>query len=351
MRGSGTVLALAGLSFLAGLALGAEPATTGGTEPGAKAGLPVVMVTDEAGLGDQGFNDVAWEGILRAERELGIHKDIVQSRSQSEYVGNLNYAAGRARVVVSVGFLIADAVARVAPAHPDTCFVHIEGDIPGPNVLCFDFKGEQAGFLAGCVAALFTKSGQVGVVAGREIPPVKAYLNGFAAGVATVKATFGKEVTSQVLYAGTFNDPVKGKSLGEALLARGCDVIFKAAGNTGVGVLELARERPDLFIVAEDLDIDARLPGRILASTRKCIDVAVFTALKEIAEGRFQPGHRVLGMKEGGIGLSEMKFTRQLFSEEQLSFLDRVKQALREGRLAVPASGEELQAFKAPVLR
>jgi hypothetical protein len=118
-----------------------------------------------------------------------------------------------------------------------------------------------------------------------------------------------------------------------------------------VGVLELARERPDLHIVAEDLDIDARLPGRILASTRKCIDVAVFTALKEIAEGRFQPGHRVLGMKEGGIGLSEMKFTRQLFTEEQLSFLERAKQALRDGRLSVPASDEELQAFRAPVLR
>jgi basic membrane protein A len=176
------------------------------------AALSVVVVTDEAGLGDQGFNDVAWEGILRAERELGIHKDMVQSRSQSEYVGNLNYAAGKAEVVVSVGFLIADAVGRVAPAHPDTYFVHIEGDIPGPNVLCFDFHGEQAGFLAGCVAALFTKSGQVGVVAGREIPPVKAYLAGFAAGIATVRATFGKEVASRILYAGTFNDPVKGNS-------------------------------------------------------------------------------------------------------------------------------------------
>jgi basic membrane protein A len=169
--------------------------------------------------------------------------------------------------------------------------------------------------------------------------------------VATVKATFGKEVASHILYAGTFNDPVKGKSLGEALVAKNCDVIFKAAGSTGVGVLELVRERPDLYVVAEDLDIDARLPGRILASTRKRIDVAVFSALKEIAEGRFQPGHRVLGMKEGGIGLSEMKFTKQLFTEAQLSFLERVKQALSSDRLSVPASDEELRAFQAPVIR
>jgi basic membrane protein A len=316
----------------------------------AEAPLSVVVVTDEAGLGDQGFNDVAWEGILRAERELGVGKDIIESRSQSEYVANLNYAAQKARVVVSVGFIIADAVGRVAQAHPDTYFIHIEGDIPGKNVVCFDFKSEQAGFLAGCVAALHTQS-NVGVVAGRKIPPVKAYLNGFVAGIRTVMSNFQKEVPWHILYAGTFNDPVKGKSLGQALLARGCDVIFKAAGNTGVGVLELAREHPELYIVAEDLDIDDRLPGRILASTRKRIDVAVFTALTEITEGRFQPGHRVLGMKEGGIGLSEMKFTRQLFTAGQLAFLERVKEALTDETLTVPATDDQLEAFTPPVLR
>ena len=340
---------------LVGAARAAEPASPGsaGPQPGRPAGpaLSVVVVTDEAGLGDQGFNDVAWEGILRAERELGVRKDIIESRSQSEYVSNLNYAAQRAPVVVSVGFIIADAVGRVAPAHPDTYFIHIEGDIPGPNVLCFDFKSEQAGFLAGCVCALYTKKGEVGVVAGRQIPPVKAYLNGFQAGVATVEATFEKTVGEHIVYAGTFNAPVKGKSLGQALLARGCDVIFKAAGNTGVGVLELARERPDLFIVAEDLDIDDRLPGRILASTRKRIDVAVFTALKEISERRFRPGHRLLGMKEGGIGLSEMKFTRHLFSAEQLSFLERVKQGLTEETLTAPATDDQLKTFRPTVLR
>ena len=306
-----------------------------------------MVVTDEAGLGDQGFNDVAWQGILKGERELGLRKDIIQSRAQSEYVSNLDYAARRAQVVVSVGFIIADAVGRVAPAHPDTYFIHIEGDVPGPNVLCFDFKSEQAGFLAGCVAALHTK-GTVGVVAGRQIPPVKAYANGFVAGVRTVMSNFMKEVDWHILYAGTFNDPVKGKSLGQTLLARGCDVIFKAAGNTGVGVLELAREHPELSIVAEDLDIDDRLPGRILASTRKRIDVAVFTALTEITKGRFQPGHRVLGMKEGGIGLSEMKHTRHLFSPKQLAFLEWVKKSLTQEAFTVPVTDEELQAFVAP---
>jgi len=310
--------------------------------------LSVVVVTDEAGLGDQGFNDVVWEGILRAEQELSIHKDIIESRSQSEYVANLDYAAQRATVVVSVGFIIADAVGRVAPAHPHTYFIHIEGDVPGPNVLCFDFKSEQAGFLAGCVAALFTRKGQVGVVAGRKIPPVKAYLNGFVAGVLTVMSNFHKEVSWHILYAGTFNDPVKGKSLGQALLARGCDVIFKAAGNTGVGVLELAREHPDLYVVAEDLDIDDRLPGRILASTRKRIDVAVFTALTEITEGRFRPGHRILGMKEGGIGLSQMKYTRHLFTQQDLAFLEWVKKSLAEETFTVPVTDEELRTFATP---
>ncbi len=323
-------------------------AASGGLRAAGEA-LSVIMVTDEAGRGDQGFNDVAWQGILQAERELGIKKDIIESRFQSEYVSNLNYAAQRARVVVSVGFLLVDAVGRVAPAHPDTHFIHIEGNVPGDNVLCFDFKSEQAGFLAGVVAALRSK-GAVGVVAGRKIPPVKAFLNGFIAGVLTVARNAHKDVACKVLYAGTFNDPVKGRSLGEALLAQGCDVIFKAAGNTGVGVLDLARQRQDFYIVAEDLDIDDRLPGRILASTLKRIDVAVLTALEEISEGAFKPGHRVLGMKDGGIGLSEMKHTRQLFSQQELALLERVKKGLAEETITVPVTDGELDSFHPPEL-
>ena len=113
-------------------------------------------------------------------------------------------------------------------------------------------------------------------------------------------------------------------------------------------MLELARERKDFYVVAEDLDIDALLPGRILASTLKRIDLALFTALREISEGRLKPGHRLLGMKEGGIGLSEMKHTRHLFTEKELALLEWVKRSLAEGAFRVPVTDEELKTFTTP---
>ncbi len=147
--------------------------------------LTVTVLTDAAGLGDKGFNDVCWQGVERAKKEFTIETKFIQSLKASDYVADLTAAATDADIVVTLGFLFIDAVRKVVPHFQDTSFIHIEGDIPGKNVISFDFKSEEGGYMAGIVAGLFTKTGKIGVVGGMDIPPVEAYISGFKAGVRT----------------------------------------------------------------------------------------------------------------------------------------------------------------------
>ena len=188
--------------------------------PCADAAPSVIVLTDSAGLGDKGFNDVCWQGVLKAKQGLGIDARFLQAREQADYVANLTMAAGKADFIVTLGYLFTDSLKEVVPHFPKTKFIHIEGDIPGDNIACFDFKSEQGGFLAGVTAGLFTKKSLVGVVAGMEIPPVEAYVSGFRAGIRTAEAVRGRKIEVIVAVAGSFNDPVKGKSLANALIAR-----------------------------------------------------------------------------------------------------------------------------------
>lgn len=312
--------------------------------------LRVVVLTDVAGLGDKGFNDVCWQGVQKARQDFGLSAQFVQSREQADYVANLSLAARGADAVVTLGYLYVDAVKQVASHFPEVRFIHIEGDIPGQNVACFDFRSEEGGFLAGLVAGLFTRSRKVGVVSGMEIPPVVAYVSGFQAGMRTAEKLRGEALETIVASVGSFNDPVKGKSLASALMARGVDVIFRAAGNSGIGVLEAVKGAGGVFLVAEDLDLDGDLPGKVLTSTLKRMDVAVYGALADLVKGTFGGGHRWLGAADGAIDITEMKYSRQLFKATDLERIENARRLLREGKFRVPNRYHEVKTFEPPEL-
>lgn len=330
----------------------AWPAFAGGETAGGEAQkLPVVMVTDVAGLGGHGFNDAAWEGVKRAAAEFSLPSDVIQSRKQADYVANLSTAAERAKVVVSVGFILADALKRVAPGHADTYFIQIGGQVSGlPNVLSFDFKSREGGFLAGVVAAAYTKTGKVGAVSGMQTPPVEAYAAGFLAGVKAVAAAKGAEIEATVLSAGSFDDSVKGKSLAENLISRGSDVIFSAAGSTGAGVWEAVKARDDVKIIWEGVDRDSSAPGKVLASVLRRVDNAVFQGVQMAVDVRWQGGHKVLGYREGGIALSAMKGSSELFSEAELAMISEAKRLLGRGEVALPDKRSQLADWEPPDL-
>ncbi len=321
-----------------------------GPHPLEAGSLKVIVLTDAAGLGDKGFNDVCWQGVLRAKKDLGIDARFLQSREQADYASNISLAAGRADIVVTLGYLFTDSLKQVTPHFPKVRFIHIEGDVPGDNVASFDFKSEEGGFLAGLTAGLFTRNMMVGVVAGMDIPPVEAYVSGFRTGVKTAQRTRGKKIDAIVATAGSFNDPVKGKSLAMAMMERGADVIFRAAGNTGIGVTEAVKGRDGVYLIGEDLDQDAEIPGRVLTSALKKMDVAVFEAIRDAVEGRFKGGHRWLGASAGAIDITGMKYSRQLFSPADLQRIEKAKSLLENGQLTVPGRYSEVDSFEPPAL-
>lgn len=311
--------------------------------------LQVVVLTDAAGLGDKGFNDVCWQGVQRAARDFGLSTRFLQSREQADYVANLTLAAQNADVIVTLGYLFVDALKTVVPRFPKSRFIHIEGDIPGENIASYDFNSEEGGFLAGLVAGLFTKSRKVGAITGMDIPPVEAYTAGFMAGLKAAGIRQGP-IEPIIVSAGSFNDPVKGKSLARTLMDRGVDVIFKAAGNTGVGVIEAIKESETVHLIAEDLDQDGLLPGKILASALKRMDVAVYVAIQGVVQDAFRGGHRWLGAVDGAVDLTEMTYSKQLFAPEDFERIQKARNLLKEGKLIIPKRTSEIEGFRPPEL-
>jgi basic membrane protein A len=321
-----------------------------GSHPAAAESMKVIVLTDAAGLGDKGFNDVCWQGVLRAKKDFGIDAQFLQSREQADYASNIALAAGRADIVVTLGYLFTDSLKEVAPHFPKTRFIHIEGDVPTENVASFDFRSEEGGFLAGLMAGLFSRKMMVGVVAGMDIPPVEAYVSGFRAGVKTAQKIRGQQIEAIVATVGSFNDPIKGKSLAMAMIDRGTDVIFRAAGNTGIGVTEAVKATGGVYLIGEDLDHDAEIPGRVLASTLKRMDAAVYDAIREVVEGLFEGGHRWMGVSDGAIDITEMRYSRQLFDPVDLQRIEKAKNLLKGGQLKVPKRYAEADSFVAPEL-
>jgi len=312
--------------------------------------LNVVVLTDAAGLGDRGFNDVCWQGVERAKREFAIETTFGQSLSAADYVADLTAAAGDADIVVTLGFLFVDAVKKVVPRFPHTRFIHIEGDIPGKNVVCFDFKSEEGGYMAGIVAGLFTKTGKIGVIGGMDIPPVEAYISGFRAGVRTSEQKGHTPIDVIAVSAGSFDDPEKGTSLARELIEKGVDIIFSLAGNTSTGVADAVKASKHVYWIAEDLDKDAVIPGRVLTSALKKMDVAVYRAIRDIVQGEFQAGHFWLGASDGAIDITDMTLSKGLFTAGDIKRIERVRRLLKKGAVAVPGRSSQLADFVPPDL-
>lgn len=309
-----------------------------------------IMVTDVAGLGDKSFNDAAWEGMQRAKKELGIEIATLQSYEQADYIPNLNLAAQDADVVIAMGFLLAEAVQRVARLHPDKHFIFIDGKIEAPNVASFDYKSEEGAYLAGIIAGAVSKSKIVGVVEGMAIPPVKTFEAGFRAGVKAANTYFKKNVDVRVVVAGSFNDPSRGKSLSKSLIAQDADVIFQLAGNTGLGVFEAVKESPaGVYAIGSDLNQDDIVPGRVLTSVLKKTENAAYNAIKSAFEGEFSSGHHYVGLANGAIDITPLDYTKDLIPSKALELLDKSVDAIVNNKLKIPNQLKDVTGFNAPI--
>lgn len=347
---------------LAALVLCALLAGCGGSPPQEKktdapertapaVGLKVGLVMDEAGIDDKSFNAAAYEGLQRAITDLGVDKDKarwIQSKTNADYKTNLTQLANQGYdLVVGIGFSMLDPLKEVAPQFPNTKFAIVDSPAPEgiANCVGLTFREEQGTFLAGFLAASVSKTHKIGFVGGQEIPLIKKFEAGYRAGAKTA------DPTSQVLatYTNTWNDLNLGKAQAMQLFGNGADVLFHAAGKSGLGVIEAAREKgAGYYAIGVDRDQDDVAKGRVLTSMVKKVDSAVYDAIKKVKSGEFKAGTWVYDLKQNGVGLSERKYTKQDISPAITAKLEKLTKMVAEGKVVPPTTMEEAAKFAPP---
>jgi basic membrane protein A and related proteins len=270
--------------------------------------LKIALITDTGGLDDRSFNFLANKGLTDAKKQLGVQGRVYLSKSSSDYIPNLTSAARtyKADLVIGVGFLMADQLASVAKAFPDTKFAIIDyawAALKGKpkNARGLLFAEQEAGYLAGVAAATVSKSGVIGSVGGLKIPPVDAYIAGYRAGAKATK----KGIKTLNGYSQDFGDQAKCKEIALNQIAESADVMFQVAGSCGLGALSAAKEKGKWGI---GVDADQGYIGsHILTSAQKKVNQAVFATIKLAKAGTFKGGTDTLfNIKNGGVGYGKI---------------------------------------------
>jgi basic membrane protein A len=307
------------------------------------------MVTDSGGIDDKSFNASSWAGLTRAHEEFKftVKPVFIESREQSDYETNLTDLASKGNhLIFAVGYLTEDALKKVAPKFPDVKFAIIDGNAPDlPNCISLKFREQEGCFLAGYLAGKMSKNKKIAYVGGMEGALMKRFEVGYISGARTAEP--GIQV--QVKYIGNWTDMPKGKDLGILLMSQGVDILFAAAGKGGEGVLRAVNEKgPGFYAIGVDADQDYMFPGRILTSMMKRVDNAVYETVADLYRGKWQPGERILGIREGGLSLSPMKYTRKDVPPKVLEDIEKLTRMIAEGKLIVPTTDEDLAKFVAP---
>jgi len=320
---------------------------TAATEP-AKDAVRIGVVFDVGGRGDKSFNDGAYLGAERAERELGVHVRFVEPGDGSDREAGLRLlAAEHMDLVIGVGFIFTDDLTQLAKEYPNTAFAGVDYAVstdkagnpipPPPNLAALKFREEQGSFLVGALAALMSKTKKVGFVGGMDFPLIQKFEMGFKAGVKQVCPTC--EVVSQ--YAGitpeAFRNPGKGKELGLSQYQSGVDIIYHASGSTGLGVFEAARQTGKLAI-GVDADQYQEAPGHILTSMVKRVDAAVYDAIQRAKEHRFQGGIFQFGIAEHGVDYVYDEHNRAMIPDSIHARVEALRREVIEGRIKVPST-------------
>jgi basic membrane protein A len=297
---------LAGTAVLAGCGGGssAPGATSAGSKPF------VVLVTDINQLNDHGFNQLAYQGLQRAEKTLGIRGDVYQSASAQAYIPNLSTAARRnADLVVAVGFDQAAAVAKVAKQFPNTHFAIIDvdqGSLAGKpkNVEGLVYREQEVGYLAGYLSGLLdrgSKQNTIGSVGGEKQPPVDRYIAGYEAGARKADPT----VKLLNAYSQDWVDQAKCKTAALDQIAAGANIVFQVAGGCGLGVLDAAKER-NVWGIGVDAD-QSYLGPQVLTSAMKRVDTSVYSTIQQVLAHKFAGGtNAVFSLKNNGVGLGKI---------------------------------------------
>ena len=312
-------------SLLAGVALTALAGTAALAEP--------ALIFDLGGKFDKSFNEAAFNGAQRwAEETGGTYKELeMQSEAQREQALRRLAETG-ANPIVMTGFAFGDVLNQVAPDYPDTQFAIIDMVVEQPNVQSIVFTEEQGSYLAGIMAAQASQSGTVGFIGGMDIPLIHKFECGFAQGFKAARP----DGTVLINYTGTtpaaWNDPVKGGELAKAQISQGADVIYAAAGGTGIGILQAAADA-NILSIGVDSNQNYLHPGQVLTSMVKRVDNSVYEAFKEGPE--LSTGTMVMDLAKDGVGYAMDENNAKLVTEEMKAEVAKVQQEIVDGKYEI----------------
>ncbi len=294
------------------------------------------LIYDLGGKFDKSFNEAAFNGAERyAEETGGTYRDIeIQSEAQREQALR-RFAEAGFNPVVTTGFAIAGIMGEVAADYPDTKFVNVDGFLPEvpDNVLLINFQEHQGSYLVGMMAAMASETGTVGFIGGMDIPLIRHFGCGYAQGAKAVNPDIEIIANMTGTTPTAWNDPVRGSELAQAQIAQGADVIYAAAGGTGVGVLQTAADS-DILSIGVDSNQNHLHPGAVLTSMLKRVDVAVYDAMtagEDLETGKFL----TLGLAEEGVGYALDENNAELVGDEMQAAVDAARQQIIDGEINV----------------
>jgi len=306
-----------------------------GSSEEAQGKIRVGIVFDIGGKDDKSFNAAAWEGVKRAREELGIHLRDVEPGDPTSIEPSMRAFAERGYdLIVGVGFAQSPIMQQVARDYPDLKFAIIDGVIDLPNVASLIFEEHQGSFLVGMIAGKTTKTNKIGFVGGMDIPLIHKFATGYEEGARYANPNIQVFDNYVGVTDAAWNNPGKGKELAKAQIERGADVIFQAAGNSGLGVFDAAEETGKLAI-GVDSNQNWVKPGFILTSMIKRVDVSVFNTVKETIAGQFKGGIHLFGLENDGIGYALDQYNQKLIPQSVLDEVERAKQEIIAGRIKV----------------
>ena len=304
------------------------------------------ILYDLGGKFDKSFNEGVHDGAERFKKETGIaYRDFeLQNDAQREQTLR-RFARDGNNPVIAVGFSQASALEKVAKEFPNTHFAIIDMVVEAPNVESVVFKEQEGSFLVGLLAGMATKTGKVGFVGGMDIPLIRKFACGYSEGVkyARKDAEIFQNMTGTT--GAAWSDPVKGGELARSQIDRGADVIFQAAGGTGIGVLRATADAGKLGI-GTDSNQNGLHPGKVLTSMLKRVDIATYKTFMDSKNGAWKPGVAVLGLKDGGIDWALDDNNKALITPEMKAAADKAAAGIKDGSITVH---DYMQDNKCPI--
>ncbi|MBM7659796.1 basic membrane protein A [Bacillus mesophilus] len=292
--------------------------------------IKIGIMLSDVGLGDQSFSDAAFHGLMKARDELNILFDYRElSETETYEQGLTELVEAENDVVVGLGFMVQEDIEKVAQKYPEQKFILIDSVSELDNITSITFKEDEGSFLAGVAAALATKTNKLGFIGGADVPLINKFANGFLQGAKSINP----DIEVVIEYAGDFGNDQLGATMASQMISNGSDVLYAAAGFTGVGVLREAQNK-GIYAIGVDSDQYFYAEKAVITSMLKNVDVALYQVISTFVEnGELPTGHVELGLKENGVDLAPIRIIP--FTEQQLNIIETNKENIKSGTITV----------------